>query len=163
MAVLALDLGWTFGWCVWLRGDRYDSGVVKLASESPDDGVRLLAFRQWLAAKRTEIMAAGETLNDVAYERVDFLAKDNGLNAAHVWGAQWGNLASWCAHHRIDLQGLAVSTIKKHATGHGSASRALVLDRMRARFPNVVDPDQASAVAVMLTAQNKFPHQAEAA
>lgn len=159
MAVLTLDLGWTCGWATWRRGDVVASGTVRLASESPDDGVRFLAFRQFLTATRKEILAAGESLDDVAYERVDFLAPQNGVNAAHVWGGLWGNLASWCAFYSIPLLGLPVSTVKKHVTGHGSAAKNLVTTRVQALYPHVREHNEADAVAVLITAKNKHPFQ----
>src|SRR5712664_1523626 len=57
VAVLTLDLGWRFGWCTWRRGDAIAHGFKQI----PDgqDGVRLLCFRQWLTAKRKEIIDAG--------------------------------------------------------------------------------------------------------
>lgn len=158
MAVLALDLGWTCGWCTWRRGDAVASGTERFASQSGEDGVRLLAFRQFLTATRKTIIDAGETLDDVAFERVDFLAAKNGVNAAHVWGALWGNLESWCAFYRIPLIGLPVSTVKKHVTGHGSAAKQLVTKRVQELYPHVVEHNEADAVAVLITAKNKHPH-----
>ncbi len=158
MAVLALDLGWTCGWCTWRRGDAVASGTERFGSQSGEDGVRLLAFRQFLTATRKSIIDAGETLDDVAFERVDFIAAKNGVNAAHVWGALWGNLESWCAFYRIPLIGLPVSTVKKHVTGHGSAAKQLVTKRVQELYPHVIEHNEADAVAVLITAKNKHPH-----
>lgn len=162
MAVLTLDLGWTCGWATWRRGDAVASGTERFGNQSGEDGVRLLAFRQFLTATRKEITDAGETLDNVAYERVDFIAKKNGVNAAHVWGALWGNLESWCAFYRIPLLGLPVSTVKKHVTGHGSAAKQLVTQRVQQLYPHVVEHNEADAVAVLITAKNKHPYQPEA-
>lgn len=168
MAVISLDLGWSFGWCTWRRGDVIASGVVHLARETAVDGMRLLAFSQWLSAKRAEILAAGETLDDVAYEQITFIGKGNGPESTHAHGKQLGTVQRWCAFYKIgnppgEPIGVPWNTVKKFVTNHGSASRQLVLKTIRERFPEVHDHNQASAVAVMLTAQNKYPNQPKAA
>lgn len=157
MATLCLDLGWNCGWCLWRAGDEVTSGEWKLDRESPDDDVRLLAFRQKLSAVRAELDKAGERLDSVAYESVDFRVPTNGVYAEQVWGALWGNLLSWCRYHKIDARGVNVSTIKKHVTGHGSAAKPLVTKRVKELFPHVRGHNEADAVALLLTARNKFP------
>lgn len=159
MAVLAFDVALSLGWCAWRRGDRIESGFKDFSRVDHDDGARFLAFRQWLTAKRKEILDAGETVENVVFESVDFFPAKNGVYAAHVYGAMWGNLTSWCAFYGIDCRGINVSTIKKHVTGHGSAAKPLVTKRVQELYPHVMQHDEADAVAVMLTAQDKFPHK----
>lgn len=159
MAVLAFDVALSVGWCAWRRGDRIESGVKDFAGVDPNDGPRFLAWRQWLTAKRKEFLDAGETLTDVVYESVDFIPRKNGVYSAHIYGAMWGNLTSWCAFYGVRCRGINVSTIKKHVTGHGSAAKPLVTARIRELFPHVQQHDEADAVAVLLTAQKKFGHK----
>ncbi len=157
MAVLAFDVALSVGWCAWRQGNRIESGRKDFAKVDPhDDGLRFLAWRQWLTAKRNEIIKAGETLESIVFESVDFIPQKNGVYSAHIYGAMWGNLASWCAFHKIDCRGINVATIKKHVTGHGSAAKSLVTARINAIYPHITQHDEADAVAVMLTAQNKF-------
>ena len=157
MSVLALDLATSCGWCLWRRGDRIESGVWNLAEAGPDDADRFASLRQRLTKARKMLESAGETLNDIVYESVDFIPKKNGVYAAHVYGALWGNLLTWSRLHDIKPIGIPVATIKKHVTGHGSAAKPLVTMRIQELFPHVRKHDEADAVAVMLTAQNKFP------
>lgn len=157
MATLALDLATSCGWCLWRKGDVIESGEWKLAHESREDAIRFLAFRQNLTGLKSKLEACGEKLDSVVYESVDFFPEKNGVYAAHVYGALWGNLLSWCAFHRIEPVGLSVSTVKKHVTGHGSAAKELVTKRIKALFPHVRGHDEADAVAVLLTARDKFP------
>lgn len=161
MAVATFDLGWSCGWCLWRRDDVIESGVWRLTNESPHDDVRFLAFRQNLTGLRAKLEACGEVLESVAYEQVDFFPERNGVYAAHVYGGLWGNLLSWCRFYRIAPRGIPVSTIKKHVTGHGSAAKPLVTKRIKELFPaaNITDHNEADARAILLTAQNKFPHQ----
>lgn len=158
MAVLALDLSLCCGWCLWRRGDKIESGHKDFERVSPQDEVRFLAFRQFLTTKRNGLIDVGETLDSVVYESVDFIPKKNGVNAAHVYGSMWGNLLSWCAFYGIKPRGLNVSVIKKHVTGYGSAAKPLVTKRVQELFPHVKQSDEADAVAVMLTAQDRFGH-----
>jgi crossover junction endodeoxyribonuclease RuvC len=163
MAVLAMDLGWQFGWCLWRRGDRITSGVVNLRHGHPTDGGRLLAKTQWLTATLKQLTEAGEALNDIVYERITFIAKTNTVETVHAHGKQLGTLERWAELKGLpEPRGLAWDVIKKHVTGHRSAARELVLKTIQQRFPEVTDHNQASAVAVMLTAQNKFAAKAVA-
>ncbi len=160
MAVLALDLGWEFGWCLWRRGDRITSGVVNLRRDAHTDGLRLLAKRQWLTATLGQLEGAGEKLTDVVYEQITFVGK-NGVETLHAHGKQLGAVESWCALKKVaEPRGIAWDVIKKHVTGQRSAARELVLKTIQQRFPDVQNHNQASAVAVMLTAQFKFPAKA---
>lgn len=156
MATLTIDLGWSFGWCTWRRGDAIASGHVNLGRLSDYDGGRLLEMSRWLTGKRDEINRAGETLTDVVYEEINFIGDQNGVDALHAHGKQLGNLERWCAFYKIRCRGIAWNTIKKHVTGHGSASRQTMLEVVQKRFPEVTNADQSSAVAVMLTAKDKF-------
>lgn len=154
MARLAFDLGWTFGWCLeWRRDGRIESGFKSLRAQSHVDGVCLLVKTQWLTAKLKEITDAGETLDEVFHEKITFNGKKNRVETPHAHGKQLGTLERWCALKGIrEPKGLPWDEVKKFITGHRSASSDLVLKTIQKRFPDVQQPDQASAVAVMLTA-----------
>jgi Holliday junction resolvasome RuvABC endonuclease subunit len=155
MAVLALDLGWQFGWCIWRRGDAMSSGVVNLRAQAPTDGARLRIKRQWLTSKLAELTAAGEILADVVYERITFVGK-NGVDTLHAHGKQLGAVESWCALKGVpEPDGINWDDVKKHVTGQRSAARELVLKTIQRQFPNVTDHNEASAIAVMLTARHR--------
>ena len=162
MARLALDLGWSFGWCLeWRRLERLESGVVKLRAMHHLDGFRMVAKTEWLTATLKRIHDAGETLERVFYERITFVG-DNGVAAIHAHGKQLGTVERWCAlKKQPGPEGLDWDVVKKHATGHRSASQQTVFKVISGRFPEVIDHNQASAVAVMLTAKNKYQHQPE--
>lgn len=74
----------------------------------------------------------------------------------HAHGKQLGNLERWAALKRQpEPRGIVWSVIKKHVTGQGSASRQTMLATVAKAMPEVTDHNQASAVAVMLTATNQ--------
>lgn len=161
MASLNIDLGWNMGWCLVTRAGT-TSGVLDLRKGNRTDGHRLLAMTQWLTAELAKLTAAGEKLTEIVYERVTFVGK-NDADTVHAHGKQLGNLQRWCAlKKQPEPFGIEVRVIKKHVTGgHGAASRQTVLELVRKAMPEVTDHNQASAVAIMLTATNrKLPQPA---
>lgn len=155
MAKWFIDHGWACGWC-FLTRDGMRSGVFDSRKGNPTDGARLLAMTDWWTAELAKLTAAGEKLTEIVYERVTFVGK-NDADTVHAHGKQLGNLQRWAALKRQpEPFGIEVRVIKKHVTGgHGSASRQTVLDLVRKAMPEVTDHNQASAVAIMLTATNK--------
>lgn len=154
MAGLYIDHGWHMGWCVVTRAG-VASGVVDFKKGNPSDGMRLLAMTQWLTAKLAELTKAGERLTEIRYEQITFVGK-NDADTVHAHGKQLGNLQRWAAlKGQPDPRGIEWNIIKKHVTGHGSAAREKMLEVVSAAMPEVTDHNQASAVAVMLTATNQ--------
>jgi hypothetical protein len=156
MALLSLDLGWQYGYCLVRRGDHLTSGSVDLRKHNPTDGMRLLTKRQWLTSLLGQLANAGERLDAIYFEEINFVGK-NGVAPLHAHGAQLGTVQSWCALKKVpEPIGIPWDYAKKHLTGHRSAARETVFDEIKKRYPSVKDPDEASAVAVMLAARTKF-------
>lgn len=154
MARWAFDLGWSMGWAMRRLGNRLSSGVVRLAKDHPDDGLRLVAMTDWLASEWKGIESAGETLDAIDYEEINFVGDENGIRAMHCHGMQLGTLLRWAAFRKQPKpKPRPWNTVKKHVTGHGSASQQTVLAAIRALYPHVTDHNEASAVAVLLTAE----------
>lgn len=152
MAGLYIDLGWNMGWCLARRGDGVTSGMLDLRHHNRTDGQRLLAMTQWLTSTLGQLDTAGERLDEIVYERITFVGK-NDADTVHAHGKQLGNLERWAALKKQPVpMGLAWDVVKKHVTGHRSATRDTVKDEIAKRFPEVTDHNRASAVAVMLTA-----------
>lgn len=159
MARLALDLGFTFGWCLQRRGAAFTSGFVNLTHGNPTHGARLLAKTQWLTSTLGQLTAAGESLDAVFHEEITFVG-DNSVKTPHAHGAQLGTVQRWCALKRVpEPRGIAWDKVKKHVTGHRSASQQTVLAEMQKRFPEagITDHNEASARAVMLASLHMFP------
>jgi hypothetical protein len=157
MAGLYIDHGWDMGWCVVARAG-VASGVLDSRRGNPDDGGRLLAQSQWLTALLTRLERAGERLTEIVYEQITFVGKNDAFTL-HAHGKQLGNLQRWAAlKSQPKPRGIPWDVIKKHVTGHRSAARETMLAVVAAAMPEVTDHNQASAVAVMLTATNKKLH-----
>ncbi len=159
-AALALDLGTSTGWALLRPDGRIESGVRSF--EGGRDGQRFLRFRYWLHDTKRRVDLMGGGLDQVLYERVDFI-KPGQVYSAHVWGGMWATLTAWCEHHGIDYgDGIAVSTLKKLATGNGFSPKphvvAAVNKRMAVLQPTsavVTDHNEADALALLLFARTQ--------
>lgn len=163
MAKLAIDHGWSMGWCLKTRRGMA-SGVLHSRDGNRTDGARLLAQSDFFTSLLKRLEAAGESLDEIVYERVTFIGK-NDADTVHAHGKQLGNLQRWAElKGQPEPLGIEVRVIKKHVTDGRmpSASRDKVFELVSAAFPSVTDKDQASAVAIMLTATNqKLPQPSE--
>lgn len=160
MARLALDLGWTFGWCLQRRGGALTSGFVNLEREHRFHGVRLLAKTQFLTGILSNLDKSNEPLEACFYELIDFMG-NNSIKAPHAHGAQLGTVQRWWAIKKLpgEPRGIEWDKVKKHVTGHRSAARETMLAEIRRRYPEagITDHNEASARAVMLTSLAMYP------
>ena len=53
---------------------------------------------------------------------------------AHVYGGLLATLTAWAEEHDIPYQGIPVGQIKKHATGKGNASKAMMMETYREKW-----------------------------
>lgn len=140
-AVLALDLGTKTGWAIRHVDDRIASGVTVFEARG-GIGFRFLRFRAWL----TEIKNAGGGLKAVYYERVDFSTTTE--QSRTIFGFE-ATLTAWCEHHGIPYRGVAVSTLKKFATGSGRAKKPDMIAAAQALGHDVKSDDEADALMIL--------------
>lgn len=135
--ILALDLGTKTGWALG-NGKRghINSGVWNLVKGKPAS-----RYQKLIAHVQLEYDAAASLR--VVYEKV---MGHVGTRAAHVYGAFEAYLEDWCAAHDVALTGVGVGTIKKHATGHGRATKAEMKSAATARGWSVIDDNHADAL-----------------
>jgi len=143
MIRLAFDLG-TYCGVAWSEKD--DGSEVKytclnLSSKGHEGGgMRYLKFRQFLTT-------FVPTPDVVYYELV---ARHKGTAAAHVYGGLQAVLMAWCEENNIPYTGIAVQTIKKHATGKGNASKDMMIEAARKEFGyEGSDDNEADAIWVL--------------
>jgi crossover junction endodeoxyribonuclease RuvC len=149
-SILTLDLGTKTGWAraiddPWWKKTwgEYTYGTVDFSTKRLDGGgMRYLNFNRWL-----EYMNLSNKINEIYFEEV---LGHKGTVAAHVYGGFLGGLMSWCEKYKIPYQGVPVSTIKKHITGKGNASKQMVIDAVKAKGYDVQDDNQADAMALLL-------------
>lgn len=143
VATLALDLGTTTGWALRTADGHVISGSQSFKpGRFEGGGMRYLRFRRWL----TETKATADGIAEVYFEEV---RRHAGVDAAHAYGGFMATLTAWCEHHQIPYTGAPVGTIKKHATGKGNASKADMVEAMRALGHAPSDDNEADALALL--------------
>lgn len=146
--VLALDPGTHLGWAVLdAQGLRVASGAWDLSQPIKPErrGYYFLRARAHLDALIGD-HADGLTL--IVYERV---FQHVGEAQDRMYGGIVGTIEACAAAWDLDVAGVAVQTIKKHATGHGHTKKAPVtkdhvLAAARRRWGSVQTHDEADAL-----------------
>jgi crossover junction endodeoxyribonuclease RuvC len=148
--ILTLDLGTKTGWAV---GDEFgiESGSVDFSTKRFEGaGMRYMRFRDWL--NEMIGLLTEENLHQVYFEEV---RRHIGTDAAHAYGGFMATLTSWCEDYKIPYQGIPVGVIKKHITGKGNASKKMVIEAVQALGHDVVDDNEADAIAMLLYIKEK--------
>ena len=144
--ILALDLGTTTGWAIRGYDGLITSGTANFKPGRYDGGgMRYLRFTNWL----TELDRLSGPIATIWFEEV---RRHAGTDAAHVYGGLMASLTSWGELRGVSYQGVAVGTIKKHATGKGNAPKQAMIDAARARGFSPADDNEADAIAILLWA-----------
>jgi hypothetical protein len=139
-SILALDLGTNCGWALRTFAGKVCYGTQSFKVGKYDGGgMRYLKFRNWL----DEITPG---VQHIAYEAV---RRHIGTDAAHVYGGLMATLTAWCEENKIPYEGVAVGTIKKHATGRGNASKDEMIAAANALGYNPEDDNAADALHLL--------------
>ena len=142
-SILALDLGTTTGWALRGFDGLITSGTVSFKPGRYDGGgMRYLRFTNWL----TELDRLSGPIEAIYFEEV---RRHIGTDAAHVYGGLLAVLTSWGDLRGVPYQGVPVGTIKKHATGHGVASKQAMIAAARQRGFSPADDNEADAIAIL--------------
>jgi Holliday junction resolvasome RuvABC endonuclease subunit len=84
---------------------------------------------------------------------VEEVRRHLGTDAAHVYGAIVGAIQEECEVRVVPYQGIPVGTIKKQATGKGSANKEAMVAAAKARWPEFDgDDNEADARWILVTA-----------
>lgn len=151
MAVLALDLGTTTGWCLGEFGGATASGVWGLKpNRFEGGGMRFVKFRAELAKVHAALV-----VDQVFFEEV---RRHAGTDAAHIYGGLMAHLTEWCEANRIPYEGVPVGTIKKFATGKGNADKAAMMAAVQSWGHNPVDDNEADAIALWWLRSSEAGH-----
>ena len=140
--LLAIDLGTTTGWALRSSG-LITSGAVSFKPNRYDGGgMRYLRFQNWLE----EMDRLAGPIGTIWFEEV---RRHAGTDAAHVYGGLMATLTAWAEMRGVPYQGVPVGTIKKHATGKGNASKAMMIEAARAKGYSPADDNEADAIAIL--------------
>lgn len=143
MNAIALDLGQTCGWAIITNG-KIRSGIWDLKpTKFESAGIKFLKFKRQL---ELEIILGG--VDKVFFESV---RAHRGTDAAHAYGGYLSHLQSVCIECDVSYEGVAVSTIKKHATGNHIAKKEVMVEAAIRKFRgiNIIDDNHADALHLL--------------
>lgn len=119
-----------------LHVGQYDSGIL-----------RLVRLKQFLSILNPDLVM----YEAVKYDPPQDVMKKRGhgmggvvarvATAAEFLGALKATLGIWCEEHNVPAHGLAISSIKKFATGKGNASKVDMIVAANAKFNTAFDPE----------------------
>ena len=137
---LALDLGTSTGWALKTKSG-ISSGTQSFKTKRIEGaGMKYLRFRKWLD------MNLHHGIDEVYWEEVRAHA---GTDAAHTYGALSGTLMAWCEENSIQYSSVPVGQIKRSWTGRGNASKQEMIAEANRRGFDVVDDNNADALALL--------------
>lgn len=127
---LALDLGLHTGFAVHDDKTVTLSGVWHLAGMKCSGwGARFVNLVHQLNS-----LYQVHPFHAVSYEEV---RRHLGTTAAHNYGGFLAHICSWCEGMGIPYEGVPVGTIKKHATGKGTADKFVMTKAALKKWPGV--------------------------
>lgn len=143
-AVLSLDLATQTGWAYLANGLISSGSVGFHLKKKEGPGARFLKFRSWLR-EQFEIVKPEK----VVYEEV--MRWSSGA-AAKCYCGLLAILQTECEAKGIAIQGYHVGSIKKFATGNGSASKDQMIAAAKQRGFDPTSDDEADALMILLLA-----------
>ena len=144
MPILAIDTGTRCGYAV----EEGPSGIWNLSPSRFDSlGMKFVKFKNLL----TDTIVRYK-INNLVYEEVH---AHIGIAASHSYGGLVAVLQLVCLENKIEYKGVAVQTIKKHATGKGNAKKDDMIVAATLKFPkiNIIDDNHADALHLLDYAQ----------
>ena len=144
--ILPLELGTTTGWAIRDHGGLITTGTASFKPGRYDGGgMRYLRFTNWL----TELDPLSGPIEAIWFEEV---RRHAGTDASDIYGGLMATLTAWAELRGFPYQGVPVGTIKRHATGHGSAPKQAKIAVARVRGYSPADDNEADAIALLLWA-----------
>lgn len=145
MKILALDMATTTGYAFGPASNQ--SGCWKLQpSRFESAGMRFLRFEKLLAETIQK-----ESIQLIAFEEV---RAHNGIDAGHIYGGLLAVMQLVALRFNVPYKAFGVGTIKKIATGKGSANKHAMVEAAIKFFPGVhiKDDNHADALWIWQTA-----------
>lgn len=139
MNVLAIDPGTSTGWARHILGKSVEAGREEWKQgKGEQPGIRLANFRMWLISKISKMHSdmAPDPIVDLVAVEAPIGMQQKGLHAnrsALAWNTVAEECAAWYGIQYVEVH---ASTIKKFATGSGSASKDLVLAQAIQKWPH---------------------------
>lgn len=152
-AILALDLGRTFGWAYCTRGGKISSGSfspleTKAKTKNELRGDKFCAFYKWLKVFKNN----HKNIDIVVYEHVNFFTSNE---VSQGFGGYLAMVYLFCNEISAPYKGVSVATIKKATTGMGRASKEDMIEAVKNLGHNPKDDNEADALALLHYAINE--------
>jgi len=142
VVILGIDPGTRCGFAIGYAGEPPTSGTWDLSVPRGDSpGVRYLRLR----AQLNSALKAYPDLKLIVFEK----SFQRGRAAQEIALGWVAHIQAWCAEHGIEHRGVWASTLKKSATGKGTASKTDMVHRAAQVLGRAVESDD-EADAVLL-------------
>jgi Holliday junction resolvasome RuvABC endonuclease subunit len=151
MTYLCLDLASQTGWCVIINGDVKASGTQSFHKKRGEsNGIMFLRLHKWLADM---LLLCDGKVDVCAYEQAHF----RGGPATEICVGMQTHVQSWCASHSIESAPVPTQTLKKHATGKGTADKDAMIKKATEILGHApADDNEADAVCIGMWAVENF-------
>ena len=147
--ILGLDCATKTGWAVCEGGKILESGVQDFTKKRGDsNGMMFLRYRQWLSE-----MLYTYKVSLCVYEQ----AHHRGGAATEICVNLTGRVQEECDRLKIEYATVHTGTLKKFATGSGSAKKPEIMaaaEKIIGRPP--IDDNEADAIFISLWAHNEY-------
>jgi Holliday junction resolvasome RuvABC endonuclease subunit len=145
--ILALDIATTTGWAYWVgsrtKGTLIRSGFTKVQLRRGDS--RGTLFLKWEAWLRSVLKDARPHV--IAYEEPAYFKS---MSAGEVVGGLIAIMSKEAAKRNISVMSVHLSTLKKHATGHGQAPKVVMQRAAMWKWGSPIkDDNQGDALCVL--------------
>lgn len=148
--ILGIDAATKTGWCLVDEGKVIESGVKDFKKQKGEsNGLMFLKFRGWLQ----NLLSEHKDIDLVAYEA----AHHRGGYATEVCVNLVGRVQEVCAEREIEYVPVHTGTLKKFATGDGTADKAMMIlqaTEVLGREPQ--DDNEADATLLALLAYKRY-------
>lgn len=141
MNILAVDIGTKTGWAISYNG-MIESGVQDFSPKFGESkGMLFFKFRTWLQ----ETLATGN-INAVVYED----AYQKGKAARRIYDGMITRIMEVCDVNGVEYTFIGASALKKHITGKGNASKEMMIQEAKRRYPGIIISDDNEADALLI-------------
>lgn len=159
MKILSLDIGTSLGWATSMPGG-FSAGTLVLGTDK-----NLRYMKKLRMDRRLDIRALALALWLEAQSPVDWCVFEDIRFAssqaqAHLWGSLRGVLWSWAGRRGINIDCLDTGKLKLWTTGHGGATKEMMLASAQRRWPEHVGDglgdDAIDALCLLMWAREKI-------
>lgn len=157
--MLALDLGTNTGWAIGQDGKLLECGTWKLATakEIALAGKNRMSRRLDLRIPRLWQYLLNEhalaPIDWVVFEDVEFLST---RLAAHLWASFRTAVWIFASASRVQIECLGVQKLKQFATGHGGATKEMMVAALVRQHPEDFRVDSAGNVHYFAHGKDDF-------